>query len=63
MKLIREINEQVEFITESAIDESGKKISHWSKYYRGLLARWIILNEKGDPLQVRNATLPSCHID
>ncbi|MFM8234104.1 MAG: peroxide stress protein YaaA [Holophagaceae bacterium] len=44
------------------LDESGKKISHWSKYYRGLLARWIILNEKGDPLQVRNATLPSCHI-
>ena len=25
MKLIREINEQVEFITESSIDESGKK--------------------------------------
>jgi len=44
------------------LDSSGKKVSHWSKYYRGLLARWILTHQKGDPKQVLKAVLPSCRI-
>jgi cytoplasmic iron level regulating protein YaaA (DUF328/UPF0246 family) len=48
--------------TAMILDGSGKKVSHWSKYYRGLLARWILVHQKGSPNQVFKAILPSCRI-
>lgn len=43
MKLIREINEQVEFITESSIDESGKK----NLYITGPFLQTEVKNRNG----------------
>ncbi len=48
--------------TVMILDGSGKKISHWSKYYRGVLARWILTQQKGDPKEVFKAILPFCRI-
>lgn len=43
MKLIREINEQVEFITESSVDESGKK----NLYITGPFLQTEVKNRNG----------------
>ena len=47
--------------TVLVVDAQGRSISHWSKKYRGLLARWILKHE-GDPRKVARAKLPGCRI-
>jgi len=41
-------------------DARGKAISHFSKKYRGLVARWILLHQQGDPRRVLKGRLPGC---
>ncbi len=41
-------------------DARGKAISHFSKKYRGLIARWILLHQQGDPRRVLKGRLPGC---
>ncbi|HJU84022.1 MAG TPA: peroxide stress protein YaaA [Holophagaceae bacterium] len=43
------------------VDGQGRAISHWSKKYRGLVARWI-LEHGGDPAKVAKARLPGCRV-
>lgn len=39
----------------------GKAISHFSKKYRGLVARWILSHQQGDPRRVLTGRIPGCH--
>jgi cytoplasmic iron level regulating protein YaaA (DUF328/UPF0246 family) len=48
--------------TVEVVDGKGKAISHWSKLYRGTLARWILLHQQGDPKKVAKARLEGCRI-
>ncbi|HXC16467.1 MAG TPA: peroxide stress protein YaaA [Holophagaceae bacterium] len=48
--------------TVEIVDAKGKTISHWSKLYRGLLARWILVNQQGDPKKVAKAKLELCRV-
>ena len=48
--------------TVEIVDGKGKAISHWSKLYRGLLARWILVHQQGDPKKVAKAKLEGCRI-
>ncbi|HTL99259.1 MAG TPA: peroxide stress protein YaaA [Holophagaceae bacterium] len=48
--------------TVEILDEKGKTISHWSKLYRGLLARWILEHQQGDPKKVAKAKLELCRV-
>ena len=48
--------------TVEVVDGKGKAISHWSKLYRGKLARWILLHQQGDPQKVAKAKLEGCRI-
>ena len=48
--------------TVEIVDEKGKTISHWSKLYRGLLARWILMHQQGDPKRVLKAKLEGCRM-
>ena len=41
-------------------DARGRAVSHWSKHYRGLGARWILRQGQGDPRQVLRGRLPGC---
>ena len=41
-------------------DAHGKAISHFSKKYRGLVARWILTHQQGDPRRVLKGRLPGC---
>ncbi|HJW43014.1 MAG TPA: peroxide stress protein YaaA [Geothrix sp.] len=41
-------------------DAHGKAISHFSKKYRGLVARWILAHQQGDPRQVLRGRIPGC---
>ncbi|HJW34580.1 MAG TPA: peroxide stress protein YaaA [Holophagaceae bacterium] len=43
--------------TAEIVDAKGKTISHWSKLYRGKLARWILDQGEGDPKQVAKAQI------
>jgi uncharacterized protein len=45
------------------VDARGKTISHWSKLYRGLVARWILEHQQGDPKKVLKAKIDGCHWD
>lgn len=48
--------------TVEIVDGRGKTISHWSKLYRGLLARWILKHQQGDPKKVAKAKLEGCRV-
>lgn len=48
--------------TVEIVDGKGKAISHWSKLYRGLLARWILEHQQGDPKKVAKAKLGGCRM-
>lgn len=39
------------------VDAQGRAITHWSKLYRGRVARWILEHLKGEPAQVRRGRL------
>ncbi len=47
--------------TVEILTEDGKLVSHWSKKYRGLLARWI-LQHGGDPKKAARARLAGCRV-
>jgi cytoplasmic iron level regulating protein YaaA (DUF328/UPF0246 family) len=46
--------------TVEIFDARGKAISHFSKKYRGLVARWILTHQQGDPRKVLKGRLPGC---
>ncbi|HZU53054.1 MAG TPA: peroxide stress protein YaaA [Holophagaceae bacterium] len=48
--------------TVEIVDGGGRTISHWSKLYRGLLARWILKHQQADPKRVAKATLEGCRV-
>lgn len=39
-------------------DDQGRAVSHWSKRYRGLVARWILTHQQGDPRRVLLGRIP-----
>ncbi|WP_243302258.1 peroxide stress protein YaaA [Geothrix oryzisoli] len=41
-------------------DAGGRAISHFSKKYRGLVARWLLLHGQGDPRKVLKGRIPGC---
>ncbi len=43
--------------TVAIVDPQGRSITHWSKLYRGRLARWILEHRQGAPAQVRRGRL------
>jgi cytoplasmic iron level regulating protein YaaA (DUF328/UPF0246 family) len=47
--------------TVEILTAEGKVVTHWSKKYRGLLARWI-LQHGGDPKKAAKAKLPGCRM-
>ncbi len=49
--------------TAEIVDGRGKAISHWSKLYRGRLARWILEHGEGDPKKVAKAQLEGVVIE
>ncbi len=46
--------------TLEIFDDRGTAISHFSKKYRGLLARWILTHQQGDPRKVLKGHIPGC---
>lgn len=42
------------------LDARGKAVSHFSKKYRGLVARWILTHQQGDPRRVLKGRIPGC---
>jgi cytoplasmic iron level regulating protein YaaA (DUF328/UPF0246 family) len=42
------------------VNEAGKTISHFSKLYRGRVARWILEHEQGEPSQVMRGKIENC---
>ncbi len=46
--------------TLEIVDEQGRAISHFSKLYRGRVARWILKHQQGDPAKVRRSRIEGC---
>ncbi len=46
--------------TVEIFDARGKAISHFSKKYRGLVARWILTHQQGEPRKVLQGRIPGC---
>ena len=46
--------------TVEIFDSRGHAISHFSKKYRGLVARWILTHGQGDPRMVLKGRIPGC---
>lgn len=46
--------------TVEILDGQGRAISHFSKKYRGLVARWILTHHQGDPAKVLKGKIPGC---
>lgn len=46
--------------TVEILDAQGRAVSHFSKRYRGLVARWILEHRQGDPRRVLRGRLPGC---
>jgi len=46
--------------TVEIFDAEGRAISHFSKLYRGRVARWILQHQQGDPRRVLKGRLPGC---
>jgi len=49
--------------TLEIVNEEGKSISHFSKLYRGRVARWILEQEEGAPLKVFRGKIRGCRWD
>jgi cytoplasmic iron level regulating protein YaaA (DUF328/UPF0246 family) len=49
--------------TVEIVDAEDRAISHFSKKYRGLVARWILTHQQGDPRRVLRGRLPGCQWD
>jgi uncharacterized protein len=47
--------------TVEIFDAGGKAVSHFSKKYRGLVARWILTHQQGDPRRVLKGRILGCH--
>ncbi len=46
--------------TVEIFDDRGKAVSHFSKKYRGLVGRWILTHQQGDPRRVLRGRIPGC---
>jgi len=46
--------------TLEIVNEEGKIISHFSKLYRGRVARWILEHEQGEPSKVIRGKIAGC---
>lgn len=46
--------------TVEIVDAQGRALSHFSKLYRGRVARWILQHGQGDPRRVLRGKLPGC---
>lgn len=46
--------------TVTILDGRGKVVSHFSKLYRGRVARWILQHAQGDPARVLRGRIPGC---
>jgi cytoplasmic iron level regulating protein YaaA (DUF328/UPF0246 family) len=46
--------------TLEIFDARGKAVSHFSKKYRGLVARWLLVHGEGDPRRVLKGRIPGC---
>ena len=46
--------------TVEICDARGRAVSHFSKLYRGLVARWILTHQQGDPRKVLKGRIPGC---
>lgn len=46
--------------TVEILDPDGRAITHFSKRYRGLVARWILEHQEGDPAKVLKGHIPGC---
>jgi len=49
--------------TLEIVNEEGKIISHFSKLYRGHVARWILEHERGEPSKVNRSKIAGCRWD
>jgi cytoplasmic iron level regulating protein YaaA (DUF328/UPF0246 family) len=47
--------------TVDIFDATGRAVSHFSKKYRGLVARWLLTHQQGEPRQVLKGRIPGCH--
>lgn len=43
--------------TLEIVDAQGRAISHWSKLYRGRVARWLLEHGEGDPAKLRRGRI------
>jgi len=41
-------------------DAQGRAVSHFSKKYRGLVARWLLTHSQGEPRHLLRARIPGC---
>ncbi len=46
--------------TVEICDARGRAISHFAKKYRGLVARWLLTHQQGDPRRVLKGRIPGC---
>lgn len=46
--------------TVEILDARGKAISHFSKKFRGLVARWLVEHGEGEPGRVLKGHIPGC---
>jgi hypothetical protein len=46
--------------TVEICDARGRAVSHFSKLYRGRVARWLLQHQQGDPRQVLKGRIPGC---
>jgi len=46
--------------TVEICDARGRAVSHFSKLYRGLVARWLLTHQQGDPRKVLKGRIPGC---
>jgi hypothetical protein len=46
--------------TVEIFDARGRALSHFAKTYRGLVARWILTHQLGDPRRVLKGRIPGC---
>ena len=49
--------------TLEIMDGHGRIISHFSKLYRGRVARWILEHQQGDPAKVKRGRIEGCAWD
>lgn len=42
------------------LEGDGRAITHFSKHYRGLVARWLLEHQTGDPRRILRGRIPGC---